>query len=377
MEVTCLVKRRSPGTLRLLAVLGVSLARVALAAPPLTTIQDTLYKADGSLFEGILIINWRSFEGPDASNIPTNSLSVQVTRGNLLVRLVPTTTSPRPAYYSVRYVSEGSVQFSEIWSVPPSAQPLRVRQVRIDWPPSSSPTPPPATEPPPTPPPVLEDIQIEDVEGLRQELDARPRKGLSYLPSRAAVISATGELEAAAGDLGDCVRVDGSSGPCGSSSATAFIDTEEPQGAVDGSNRIFTLFGTPAPPASLLLYRNGVLQKQELDYTLAGNVVNFAPAATPQPGDVLVASYRVDGALAIALGMVDGETPSGTIDGTNRSFTLAGTPRPARSLLVYRNGLLQKEGLDYTLNQNVITFEPASTPAPGDILTASYRMSGF
>jgi hypothetical protein len=373
MEVTCLVRHRSPGTLCLLAALGVSLGQTASAAPPLTTIKDTLYKADGSLFDGILIINWRSFEGPDTSNIPTNSLSVQVSRGNLLVRLVPTTTSPRPAYYSVRYVTEGSVQFSEIWSVPPSAQPLRVRQVRIEWPPSSSPSQPPPTQPPP----VLEDIRIDDVEGLRQELEVRPRKGLGYLPSRAAVIGPTGELEAAAGDLDECVRVDGSTGPCGSSSAMAFIDGEEPQGAVDGSNRSFTLSGTPAPPASLLLYRNGVLQKQGEDYTLQGNVVNFALAATPQPGDVLVASYRVDGALAIALGMVDGETPSGVIDGVNRTFALAGTPRPARSLFVYRNGLLQKEGLDYTLNGNVITFEPASTPLPGDILTASYRMGGF
>jgi len=355
-----------------LVVFAFSFLRMAGATPPLTTIQDKLYKADGSLFEGILIINWRSFEGPDTSNIPTNSLSVKVTRGNLLVRLVPTTTSPKPAYYSVRYVSEGSVQFSEIWSVPPSAQPLRVRQVRIDWPPTSSPT-----QPPTQPPPVLQDIQIDDVEGLRQELDARPRKGLAYLPSRAAVIGATGELEAAAGEPGDCVRVDGSSGPCGGSSATAFVDTEEPQGAIDGSNRVFSLSGTPEPPASLLLYRNGVLQKQGLDYTLSGNEVTFTDAATPQPGDLLVASYRVDGALAIALGMVDGETPAGPIDGINRTFTLAGTPRPARSLLVYRNGLLQKEGIDYTLNQNVITFAPGSTPAPGDILTVSYRMAGL
>lgn len=363
-----MVKRRSPGTLCLLAICALSLARTAWAAPPLTTIQDKLYKADGSLFEGILIINWRSFEGPDTSNIPTNSLSVSVTRGNLLVRLVPTTTSPKPAYYSVRYVSEGSVQSSEIWSVPPSAQPLRVRQVRIDWPPTSSPT---------QPPPVLEDIQIDDVQGLRQELDARPRRGLAYLPSRAAVIGATGELEAAAGDLGDCVRVDGSTGPCGSSSAAAFVDTEEPQGAIDGSNRVFSLSAAPAPPASLLLYRNGVLQTQGIDYTLSSNEITFAIEATPQAGDLLVASYRVDGALAVALGMVDGETPSGAIDGTNRSFTLAGTPRPARSLRVYRNGLLQREGVDYTLHENIVTFAPGSTPVPGDILTVSYRMAGF
>lgn len=357
-----------------LALWGALWASTGLAAPPLTTIKDTLYKADGSPFEGILMINWKSFEAPDTSSIPTNSLSVQVTRGNLLVRLVPTTTSPKPAYYSVRYVSEGSIQFSEIWSVPPSTQPLRVRDVRIEWPPATGSTQPP---PPTEPPPVLENIQIDDVQGLRQELDARPTKGLSYLPSRVAVIGPTGELEAAAGELSDCVRVDGSTGPCGASTGAGFIDGEQPQGTVDGQNRSFTLAGTPAPPASLLLYRNGVLQKQGVDYTLVGNAIDFVAAATPQPGDLLLASYRVDGALAVALGIVDAETPAGAVDGTNRVFTLAGTPNPARSLLVYRNGLLQKEGVDYTLSANTITFTLVSVPVPGDILTASYRVGGF
>jgi hypothetical protein len=357
----------------MLAALGTLLAGTCLAVPPLTTVQDKLYKADGSLFEGILMINWKSFEGPDTSNIPANSLSTQVVRGNLLVRLVPTTTSATPAYYSVRYFSEGSILFSEVWSVPPNAQPLRVRDVRIAWPPPTSSSQPPSSEPPPT----LEDIQIEDVEGLRQELDIRPTKGLSYLPSRVAIIGPTGELEAAAGELTDCVRVDGSTGPCGSSTAMAFVDGDEPQGLLDGQNRLFLLAGTPEPEASLLLYRNGVLQKQGLDYTLVGNAVEFVSGATPQLGDVLLASYRVDGALAIALGMVDAETPSGTIDGVNRTFTLAGTPNPENSLLVYRNGLLQKEATDYTRSENSITFALASVPFPGDILTASYRMGGY
>ena len=47
------------------------------------------------------------------------------------------------------------------------------------------------------------------------ELTLRPRQGIIFLPSRAAVIGATGELESASGDPEDCIRVDGSSGPCG------------------------------------------------------------------------------------------------------------------------------------------------------------------
>jgi hypothetical protein len=68
---------------------------------------------------------------------------------------------------------------------------------------------------------------------------------------------------------------------------------ETPSGVVDGSNRQFSLSRPASPPASLLLYRNGMLQKQGLDYTLAGSAITFVAVATPQPGDVLIASYRL------------------------------------------------------------------------------------
>ena len=43
------------------------------AAPALTTIQDVLFKADGSKFNGILQITWTSFRAGDASNIQPRS----------------------------------------------------------------------------------------------------------------------------------------------------------------------------------------------------------------------------------------------------------------------------------------------------------------
>jgi len=256
------------------------------AQPALTTIQDTLYKADGAPFEGLLRINWRSFEGPDAENVPTNNLTVRVTGGRLHIRLVPTTTAPKASYYSVRYVASGAVQFTEIWSVPQSATPLRVRDVRIEWPPMTTAM---AAE--------LTNITIQDVEGLPAALDARPVKGAGYTASRAAVISASGELEAATGSPGDCVRVDGTSAPCSSGAAAAigFVDSETPLGTVDGANATFTLGAAPNPAGSLKLFRNGLLQKQGLDYTLTGNTITFLGAAIPQPGDVLLADYRTGG----------------------------------------------------------------------------------
>jgi hypothetical protein len=111
------------------------------------------------------------------------------------------------------------------------------------------------------------------------------------------MIDSTGLLEGVSGNVSDCVHVDGSSGPCGTGgSGTAgpnFTDAEVPAGLVNGSNVSFTLSAVPIPTTSVALYRNGVLQKAGLDYTLSGNTIQFLPGSTPQTGDTLLASYRV------------------------------------------------------------------------------------
>jgi len=71
-----------------------------------------------------------------------------------------------------------------------------------------------------------------------------------------------------------------------------FADSEVPVGAIDGNNRVFNMAHTPSPPTSLLLTRNGLVMKRELDYTLNGNTVTFVLAQTPQVGDILLAWYR-------------------------------------------------------------------------------------
>jgi hypothetical protein len=106
-----------------------------------------------------------------------------------------------------------------------------------------------------------------------------------------------GSIDAASGSASDCLHVDGSSGACGSSGggAASFVDGDSPAGIVDGSNTAFTLSQTPSPVTSLALYRNGILQKVSQDYTLSGNTLTYVRADTPQPGDTLLASYRLAG----------------------------------------------------------------------------------
>jgi hypothetical protein len=266
-----------------IAVLVALATSTAVGQPALTTIQDILYRADGTRFTGTLFITYDSFLAGDTSNIATANLTVPIVNGVLRVQLAPTTTASAGAQYNVTYNSGGVNQFTEIWAVAPSTIPLRVRDVRI------------STGVVIGPPPVISPVQITDVVGLSNELGVRPMKGVGFGIGRAAVINQAGQLDAATGNLGDCVRVDGSSGPCGGGSGTggeSFTDAEVPAGLVNGSNTVFTLASAPSPAGSLGLYLNGLLMRQGADYQISGNTVTFFLASTPQSGDLLVANYR-------------------------------------------------------------------------------------
>jgi len=131
-------------------------------------------------------------------------------------------------------------------------------------------------------------ISESDVTGLVQDLSVRPTKGAGFGRATAAIINDAGNLESAVGNASNCVRVDGTSAPCGQ----VIVDKEVPSGSVDGANVKFTVLGTPTPPSSLHLFRNGLLQKEGYDYTLSGSTISFIPASTPFPGDTILASYR-------------------------------------------------------------------------------------
>ena len=333
------------------------------ATPPLTTISDTLFNADGTFFNGVLVISWPSFEASDTSNIAAGTQNVQITAGNLYVQLVPTTNADTAAIYTVQYTSFGATQFTQAWAVsPPSTLPLRVRDVSLA----------PGTVSGSAPAAVTL-ISISDVTGLQSALNSRPPAGTSFGISRSAVIDATGAIDAATGNSSDCLHVDGTSGPCSSGSAT-FSDGEIPAGTMNGSNAAFTLANVPSPSSSLALFRNGILLTPGADYTVSSNSVTFQTGRLPQSGDVLLASYRLSASIP-GVGFVDQETPSGATNGVNTTFSLSQTPTPSTSLALYRNGLRMSPSVDYTLSSAVITFLAASTPQTSDTLICSYRIA--
>jgi len=249
----------------------------AQTTPPLTTIQDTLYKADGTRFNGVAEITWPGFTASNGSNIAMHAVTEQIVNGLLKVKLVPTANAATPADYTVRYNSDGKVQFTETWNVPASATPLRVQDVRI------------ATTSPIVMPPADAQISITAVTGLTQELTLRPSTGTAFTPGRTAIINSAGAIDGAQGNPSDCMHVDGTSATCASSN---FVDDETPAGNVDGVNTTFVLAGAPSPASSLSVFRNGLRMKNGVDYTVSGNQITFLAASTPQPGDVVDCAYR-------------------------------------------------------------------------------------
>ncbi|MDZ7639773.1 MAG: hypothetical protein U5J83_16230 [Bryobacterales bacterium] len=261
-------------------------AGLALSGQPTTTrVSDTIYLANGEKFNGYVQIEWQSFVTPKAPIAPYSKL-IRVIDGLLDVNLVPTKNAGYTAYYRVRYFRNGRVQFAEYWDVPATSSTQTISGVRLLAPPvaGGSTTPGPGIELP---------LPQEDIEGLPQDLADRPVKGPNFFPSRTVYVNPDGALEAIAGSPTDCVRVDGTAVPCGSGDSVNYqVDGEVPFGVVSGANQIFTLSAIPGPPESLQVYRNGVLQKRGLDYTLSGSIITFVLSATPQQGDILLSYYR-------------------------------------------------------------------------------------
>lgn len=148
---------------------------------------------------------------------------------------------------------------------------------------------------------------------------------------------------------------------------------EIPTGVVDGLNMVFSLAHAPSPSQSLMLYVNGVLQSEGMlkDYMLADNSIMTVTAPSINSQIVATYSYLVDPEYGSNIAW--SEVPGGTIDGTNQHFSLAHAPYPSTALMLYYNGVLQKQGSDgdyQLLGGNIIVTKLA--PVSGSNLSAIY-----
>lgn len=108
----------------------------------------------------------------------------------------------------------------------------------------------------------------------------------------------------------------------------------------------------------------------------SGVVMMFDPSSGTTAGDSLMIGPNGDAidSGAPASHFADAETPSGALNGTNQTYTLAHTPVTAASLRLYANGVLLLQGTDYTLATATITLtnlKPNS--ANNEWLLAYYR----
>ena len=183
---------------------------------------------------------------------------------------------------------------------------------------------------------------------------------------------------------------------------------EVPSGSINGTNVTFGLSMAPSAYGSFYLYKNGMILVQGVDYSVTGSTITMA--SPPLYWESLYATYSLfggggggggvssingaSGVLSIAAGSnisvstigstitITGtaspytpptevqEAPSGLVNSSNVTFTLANTPVSNVSVKLYLNGIFQRQGTNYTISGATITM--AVAPTTGQQLDANY-----
>ena len=147
-------------------------------------------------------------------------------------------------------------------------------------------------------------------------------------------------------------------------------------GTINGSNKVFT---APVNFSGIIVYRNGITLHVGDDYTITGaNQITMvtAPAVTT-PATKLTATIVGASSLMIqgSNSTMPQETPSGTKDGSNKSFTTAFAYVPG-TLQYYVNGWLQRNGTHYTeTNPATGAFTTSDAPLATDELIVTYQFA--
>ena len=207
-----------------LTIFSILFATDAQAQSSLTSIQDTVLNANGTPFNGALIVTWNGFTAPSGGPIAPHSTSAQIYNGVLSILLVPTTTAAGAYYLATYNSSDGTTTWSETWEVPASSTPLTLNQVRV----ASGTT---STGTTGSSGSISLPIPISDVSNLSTTLTTLS-SSISTLTSQVSALTVT----------------------------PVFVDGETPGGTINASNRTFTLASAPSPATSLDLYRNGLVQ---------------------------------------------------------------------------------------------------------------------
>jgi len=126
---------RPGGWLRLavVAIAMVLMARAGFALPPvMTTVSDTVYRADGTGASGTMLISWPAFTTADAKPVAAGTLSVAIGAGGAVsIALAPNAGgNPDGTFYKVVLKLDDGTTETEDWVIPVSTTPVTIAAVR-------------------------------------------------------------------------------------------------------------------------------------------------------------------------------------------------------------------------------------------------------
>jgi hypothetical protein len=112
-----------------------------------------------------------------------------------------------------------------------------------------------------------------------------------------------------------------------------------------------------------------------LHYSLEGSEDIWTHENNNRDAIDLAVTALQDRLAASGLGVrfIDGEIPSGAIDGVNLIYSLPEAPNPLESLMLFKNGQKMRAGSDFTLTGTVITYNALQVLQVSDSHDASYR----
>lgn len=136
------------------------------------------------------------------------------------------------------------------------------------------------------------------------------------------------------------------------------------------------------------LCNSGQVTHSELDTYITGSAFLVVSGTGPLPpaGRRLVAGTGIvitdtgpGGTLTISApgtgaSIAWNEVPSGSNDGVNKTFTLAFSPSPQSSLMLFVNGVKMRQGIDsdFTLTGSIINLTPLHGYRSGSNIDATY-----
>ncbi|WP_353070054.1 hypothetical protein RBB75_07485 [Tunturibacter empetritectus] len=105
-------------------------AQTAPSAIATTQVTDTIYRGDGTLANGSVIVSWQAFTAASGQAVPSGTTSATITNGSLNLALVPNAGStPIGTYYTAVYHLDDGTVSRQFWVVPASQSPVQVSTI--------------------------------------------------------------------------------------------------------------------------------------------------------------------------------------------------------------------------------------------------------